>query len=255
MKTRHMNKYTIHEVAKMADVSVRTLHHYDQIGLLSAVRSDNGYRKYGEKELLKLQQILFYKELDFSLEQIKAILAKPNFDISNALKQHKELLHERIERLNSLINTIDKTILHINKETMITDEDLYAGFSKEQKERYDKEAREKYGDKAVDDSIKKAKGMTKEQFEKSKVEGEAIGKDLAGLMESHKSESDEVQAVVARHYEWVKLFWTPNQEAYKGLGDLYVSNPEFKAFYDNYKPGLAEFLKAGMIYYADKNLS
>lgn len=244
--------YSIQQLASMAGISVRTLHHYDHIGLLCpASRSTNRYRQYGEKDLLKLQQILFYKELDFGLEEIKTMISNPKFDIHKALSQHKNLLQQKIERLNQLIQTIDKTILHIMKDELITDEELYAGFSKEQKESYDKEARERWGDKAVEDSVKRAKKMTKEEFAKIKAETEAIGKDLAELMDQgFKVDSSEVQAVVQRHYNWIGYFYTPTPEVYEGLGDMYVNDSRFKATYEKFKPGLAQFLRDAMKHYS-----
>jgi DNA-binding transcriptional MerR regulator len=245
-----MKTYTIQQLASMAGVSVRTLHHYDHIKLLSPQkRRPNGYREYGDLELFKLQQILFYKELDFCLEDINIMLNKPGFKFNEALLKHKNVLNERIKRLKKLIQTIDKTILHINKQEMITDEELYEGFSKEQKESYDKEARERWGNKAVNDSIEKAKKMTKHEYAQIKAETEAIGKEVAKLMETHKAESKEVQEVITRHYNWIGHFYQPTPEVYSSLGQMYVDDSRFKKFYDAQKSGLAEFLNQAIQHY------
>ena len=139
--------YSVGKLAKMAGVSVRTLHHYDRIGLLRpSSRTEVGYRRYGEKELLRLQQILFFKELSLSLDEIRDILDDPGFDLVAALHQHRALLQQRAARLSRLLETVDKTIRRLTEDTMtMTDEELYAGFTPEQRERYPREAREKYG--------------------------------------------------------------------------------------------------------------
>src|SRR5690606_28913210 len=107
-------KYTVKQLADLAGVTPRTLHYYDQIGLLRPTwLGDNGYRYYTEESVLRLQQIMFYRELDFSLNEIQAILDEPEFDLLEALKSHKRLLQQRLGRLSELIQTIDRTVLHL----------------------------------------------------------------------------------------------------------------------------------------------
>ncbi len=115
-----MNGYSVKKLAKLAGVSVRTLHHYDQLGLLKpSLRTEARYRLYGEKELLRLQQILLYKELDFSLQEIGDILDKADFDLLEALQSHKTALQSRRDRLGVLLTTIDKTIQKLKGEELI----------------------------------------------------------------------------------------------------------------------------------------
>lgn len=157
-----MKVYTVSKLAKLASVSVRTLHHYDETGLLKpSFRSDSGYRQYQREDLLRLQQILFFRK--------------------------------RIEKLS------------------------------------------------------------KKQWKEVKEEGGAIALEMAKLMD-HSPGSDEVQILVRRHHAWIKNFWTPNAESYKGLGRGYVENPEFREYYDKFRPGLADFLCKAMEYYAEKKL-
>ena len=132
-----MKAYTVHQVAEMAGVSVRTLHHYDHIGLLKpAARTAAGYRLYGEHDLLRLQQILLFRELDVPLETIRSILDDPGFDPVEALEAHRHTLEGQAARLARLLQTIDKTIQRIKGDTMaISDEELYEGLPKEQSER------------------------------------------------------------------------------------------------------------------------
>jgi DNA-binding transcriptional MerR regulator len=234
---------------------VRTLHHYDEIGLLKpSFRSEPGYRKYQREDLLRLQQILFYRELDFSLTEIKDILDDPAHDEVKALKDHRNTIEKRIERLSNLLATIDKTIKHYKEETMtLTDEELYEGFSKEQIERYNKEVDEKYGQGTVKASRERIGKLTKEAWQKVKDESGAIAIEMAKLIDL-PPESPEVQKLVKRHHTWILNFWTPDKVSYKGLGRGYIENPEFREFYDKYKTGLAEFFCAAMEYYADTEL-
>ncbi len=254
METR-TTAYTVQQLADLAGVTVRALHHYDAIGLLTpAARTEAGYRLYGEKDLLRLQQILFFRELDFPLDQIAALLDAPGFDPVRALERHRELLQAQRDRLARLMETIDKTIAGLKEDMMgLTDEELYAGFSKEDAERYRREARELYGEEVVEASEQRARKMTKEQMQAVQAEGEEVTRGLADLTDRAPGDP-VVQALIARHYAWVCHFWTPNAEAYAGLGDLYTDNPEFRATYDKYRPGLADFMKAAMSYYAEHNL-
>ncbi len=150
---KHKPSYTVHQLAELAGVSVRTLHHYDQIGLLAPSRRSNaGYRLYHEPELLRLQQIPFYKELDLPLAEIKEILSQAGFDPVQALRDHRRKLQERGEQIVQLLQTIDKTIMKLTEANMeLTDAELYEGFSQEQIERYQREVRELYDPKLVEE--------------------------------------------------------------------------------------------------------
>lgn len=251
-----MEAYTVHQLAEMAGVSVRTLHHYDQIGLLKpSSRTAAGYRLYREGELLRLQQILLFRELDVPLETIRSILDDPGFDPVGALEVHRRTLEGQAARLAHLLQTIDRTIQRIKGDTMaLTDEELYEGLPKEQAERYRREAREMYGAEVVEESEQRARKLSKAEWNALKEEGDALTRGLVALMERDPGDP-EVQALVARHYAWVDRFWHPTAEAYRGLGQLYVENDEFRANYDRYRVGLADFLRAAMNYYADHTLS
>jgi len=250
-----MKAYTVRQLAGMAGVTVRTLHHYDAVGLLSpSTRTSAGYRLYREEDLLRLQQILFFRELDFPLEQIAAILDDPGFDRVRALESHRRLLSEQVGRLQRLLTTVDKTIARLTEGQMgLTDEELYEGFSKEQAERYRREARELYGEEVVEASEQRARQMTKAEWNTVKDEGEAVTRGLAALADRDPADP-EVQALIARHYAWVATFWTPNAASYAGLGQLYTDNPEFRANYDKYRPGLADFMRAAMEVYSERKL-
>ncbi len=246
--------YTVSQLAKMAGVSVRTLHYYDEIGLLRpSSRTDAGYRLYGEQELLRLQQILFFRELDFALEDIGRILDKPGFDHIEALESHRLLLEQRVSRIGRLLRTIDRTIEKLREEDMndkVTDEELYAGFTDEEVERYRREAREQYDADLVAESERRVRNMSKGQWQALQQEGEDVNQGLAELMDRSPGDP-EVQALIARHYAMMNQYYPVSAETYRGLAYLYVSNDEFRAYYDKYRSGLADFLAAAMNYHAD----
>jgi len=247
--------YTVSQVAKMAGVSVRALHHYDQIGLLKpSARTGAGYRLYGEPELLRLQQILFFKELDMPLGEVRQILDDPGFDQMAALEHHRQLLHRRMERLKRLLKTIDRTIDKLTEDDMtLTDEELYEGFTTEQIERYKREAREMYGPAQVEESEQRVKKMSRAEWKAVGAEGEAVTTALAALADREPGDA-EVQALIARHHAWIENFYPCSAEIYRGLAQGYVEHPEFRAFYEKYRPGLADFMSAAMNHYADQVL-
>ncbi len=247
--------YSVQQLARLAGVSVRTLHHYDHIGLLKpSTRTAAGYRQYGETDLLRLQQILFFKELDFPLADIQAILDDPGFDQVQALYDHQRLLQQEADRLGRLLNTIEKTISRLTEDHMpMTDEELYEGFTPEQIERYTREANERYDPKIVAESNRRVKNMSKAQWQTVKDEGGAVAQQLADLMDKQPGDA-AVQAAIARHYAWVDNFWHPTAGSYRGLGQGYAEHPEFRAYYEKYRTGLADFMCAAMTYYADHTL-
>ena len=156
---KRASAYTVRQLANMAGVSVRTLHHYDHIGLLRpSARTAAGYRLYGTKDLLRLQQILLFKEFDLPLEEIRRILDDPGFDPVRALAQHRRTLELRAERLARLLNTIDRTIARLTEVDMsLTDEELYEGLPKEQVDRWKREVDERYDPKLVAESNRRVR--------------------------------------------------------------------------------------------------
>lgn len=254
---KHATSYGVRELARLAGVSVRTLHHYDQIGLLTpSTRTAAGYRQYGPDDLRRLQQILFFKELDVPLGEIHAILDDPGFDQVEALVNHRRLLQLRAERLAQLLRTVDKTIQNLTEDTMtLTDEELYEGFSKEQIESYQREARERWGSTdAYQQSQQRVRGMSKAQWETVKQQGDDATRQMAGLMGRDPADP-EVQAAIAKHHAWIENFYTAPAELYAGLGQMYADDPRFRATYDAYAPGLADFMRDAMQIYADTALA
>jgi DNA-binding transcriptional MerR regulator len=255
MNTRENERtYTIGELATLAGVSVRTLHHYDQIGLLhpGARDPENDYRLYDRDDLLVLQQILFFRELDFPLKQIKKILADPTTDRLSLLRQHHHNLGLRIGQLQTLQSTLEKTIQNIQEENSmpLTDKELYEGFDQETVERYQKEVNETYDPEIVALANRNARKLTKAEWAAVKAEGQAISEGFAGLMDRDPADP-EVQAFAARQHAWVEHFYPVSAETFRGRGELYTSHPEFRANYEKVAPGLAEFMQKAMAVYAD----
>ena len=247
-----MNSYTVSQLASLAGISVRTLHHYDHIDLLKpSQRTEAGYRLYTEDELFRLQQIMFFKELDVPLSDIKAVLDDPDFDPINALESHRRLLAQQAQRLNGLLKTIDKTLHRLKENDMtVTDKDLYEGFTAEQIERYEREALEMYDLQTVRAANQRVRKMSKGQWQAIKEEGRAVTQAIAELIGRDSADAD-VQALIARHHAWIENFYDCSAEIYIGLGQLYTQHDEFRAFYEKVWPGLAEFMQAAMIHYAE----
>lgn len=154
--------YTVSQLARLTRVSVRTLHHYDAIGLLQPTRvGENGYRFYDQEALARLQQVLLYREMGLALADIRGLIDAPDFDRVAALKAHRKALDGRIARLHTLAQTIDRTLSHLEEGTTMSDQDMFAGFSDEQQAAYAKEAGELYDPELVRESNRRWKGYSK----------------------------------------------------------------------------------------------
>lgn len=255
-----MKKYSTKELSKLAGVSVRTLHHYDDIGLLRpAFRTESNYRLYGVNEVLLLQQIIFYKELEFSLKEIKEIITNPEFDLINALIYQKEFLKSKRNSLSNLLESIDNTITNLKGKKMITENELYDFFPKEEQENIRKEAIQKYGNNAIQKSEHYLKKLSKEEFEELKKEQKEVFTILFNNS-SNNPESELVQLEIARHYKNIRKFWgtdsskDPQWREYKGLGELYINDERFTHIEGKAQPGFAEFLSKAMTYFVETQL-
>lgn len=239
--------YTVQQLADLASISVRTLHHYDEIGLLTPARSaKNDYREYGEPELLRLQQILFFRELEFPLEDIKVILDKPEFDVAIALKDHRELLTLKQKRLGDLLETIDKTLAHVTTKTPMDDKDMYGGFTKEEMERYAAEAKQRWGHTdAYKQSAERTKHFTKDDYKRIAKEGDNLMKRIAAHIKDDPA-SDAVQELIAEHFNNLRTFYEPSIELYRGLGNMYADDARFRAYFEKHHKNLPEFMRDAM---------
>ncbi len=234
--------FTVKQLSRLAGVTPRTLHHYDQIGLLKPSRvGDNGYRYYGEEALVRLQQILLYRELDLPLENIKQIMGRRDFDVLAALEQHKLELLKRRARLKRLMHTVDDTIDYLKGTKKMSNQQMFSGFSEEQQEKYAAEAGQMYDPATVRESNRKWKAYGKEKQQQILDEGGQIYRDLIAAMDKGPA-SPEAQAGVARWRAHMDYFWTPSLDQLVGLAEMYSADPRFKANFDSMHPRLAEFM-------------
>ena len=242
---------TVKQLSNLAGVTPRTLHHYDEIGLLKPSRvGDNGYRYYGEESLLQLQQILFYRELGIPLEDIKKIMGRRDFDVLGALRSHKEALQKQLTRLNRLIQTVDNTINHLKGNTIMSEKSYFEGFSEEEQEKYALEAEELYGVESVRESNRKWKAYPAAKKEAIMAEGQAVYTDMIAAM-PRGAASQEVQAIVERWRRHLEYFWTPNLDQLLALASGYNDDPRFKANFDKFDPQLAEFFREAVQHYVN----
>ena len=235
--------YTVKQLSTLAGVSIRTLHYYDEVGLLKPeTYGANGYRIYGDQAVYRLQQILFFKELDFSLEEIKRILDRPQFNLLQTLEIHKGALQSREKRLKHLIATIDQTILHMKGKLAMKPKEMFSGFTEEKQKQYEAEIRQRYGEKAFE-GVKDWNSYSVAQKAHIQAESQAIYQDIKASM-TEGLDSPEVQACVARWHQHLRYFYEPSVERLSGLADMYVDHPDFASmFTENFGPGFAEFLR------------
>lgn len=247
--------YTIKKLGELAGVSTRTLRYYDSIGLLSPDHiNESGYRIYGEDEVDLLQQILFFKALGFNLDTIKTIVTDPEFDKMHALKNHYELLEKKRAEIDQLLMTIDKTIAAEEGRIKMTDQEKFEGLKKQMiddnESKYGKEAREKFGDEAVDASIEKIMGWSKDDHGKAEAIALELNAKLKEAFETSTPDSPLAQEVCALHKDWIMCYWNKySKEAHLGLVQMYLDDPRFTAYYDNIAPGCATFLRDAMAIY------
>lgn len=249
--------YRVKEVADFVGVSVRTLHHYDQIGLLKPdCLTEAGYRLYSDKNLERLQQILFFKEMGFRLDEIQIFLDQPGFDRKKALLMHKELLIQKIKRLEDMVHTINQSIRSMEGGIHMESKELFEGFDQremeEAKMKYTEEARQKYGKKIVDETLARTNRYTKEDWARITKKQRAIYQKIADGIERGPSDPHVQEAIG----EWRQLitdaFYDCTLEIFRGLGDLYVADERFTANIDNHHPGLAAFMREAIQVYCDR---
>ncbi len=245
--------YTVKQLADLAGISPRTLHYYDEIKLLKpSSYGENRYRYYDDEAMLRLQQILFYREMGLSLQKIQELLDQPDFDVLDALRAHKTALRAQVERLNRLISTVDKTINYLNGGIEMNKQDIFAGFSEEQQEIYAEEARRRWGPVLVDESMKHWKSYSPEKQKAIIAEGSEIYTEIFENMEKGlAADTPEVQAGVARWHQNLRYFYKPTWAILRGLGQLYRDSPDFRATFEKFSPEFPEFLCEAIQFYCE----
>jgi len=246
--------YTVKKLSEMSGVTVRTLHFYEEAGLLKpAYYGANGYRYYEEKELLQLQQILFFKELGFTLKQISKVLDKSDFDQLAALHAHKKALSHEWEKIGCLLQTIDKTIKHLKGKKKMLAREFFEGFCTIKKASQD----QSYfaAEEIVLQNLKEQPAISdSERLQIAKNGNQIYGKITDCLENRLSASSKEVQKLIKKHCEHTGKFHEISKEVYKGLAKLYSQHPEFRKQLDPIHPDLANFMTEAMILFADNNL-
>lgn len=229
----------INELVKISGVSHRTLRYYDEIGLLRPAHiHENGYREYTETEVNLLQQILFYRELGFSLEKIKEILQSPHFSIKVALQEQRVLLLEKREYVNRMIETVTNTLQALEEDKVMENEEKFNVFKskmiEKNEQQYGKEIRERHGEESVLASYGKLKELSAEQFEAVNQLEEMLFERLKEAMEIGNPNSEVGYEVAELHKRWLCFYWPKyTKAAHNGLAKMYVMDERFVSYYDN----------------------
>ena len=248
-------EYTVQKLGQIAGISTRTLRYYDEIGLLKPARiNSSGYRIYGQAQVDRLQQILFYRELGLNLEDIRVILNDPSFDGAKALREHRAKLLEKRQQLDLLIINVEKTISAAEGRIKMSDKEKFEGFKQklidDNEKKYGQEIREKYGDEAVNKSNNKVKNMTQEEYDKITRLGQEVMETLQKALQTGDPAGDLAQKAVDLHRQWLSFYWDSyTKEAHAGIAQMYVDDERFKAYYDEKQPGTAEFLRDAVLIY------
>jgi DNA-binding transcriptional MerR regulator len=248
-------EYTVQKLSQLAGVSTRTLRYYDEINILSPARiNSSGYRIYGEKEVDRLQQILFYRELEVSLEDIKKIINEPSFDRKEALKEHQQQLIEKRKQLDLLIANVEKTLAQTEGRSKMSNQEKFKGFKQKMVEdnekTYGREIREKYGEETVNRSNDRLKNMTEEEYKEVKALEKSVKEVLAAAFATGNPAGELAQKAADLHKQWLTYYWSDySKEAHVGLTNMYVQDERFRAYYDEEQPGMAEFLRDAVLFY------
>lgn len=244
-------KRTVGEVANLCGISVRTLHYYDEIGLLQPSNtSEAGYRIYTDGDLERLWQILFFRDLGFSLQKIKAMLGRPDYNKNEALSNHRELLRARRAQLDAMLRLVDE---HLKGEQTMNEETFDMSSVEAAKRQYAKEAEERWGKtEAYRESMKRTSAYSKADWAKISTESDDILKTLASAMD--KSPDDlAVSKNVARWQAHITQYYYPcTTEILAGLGEMYISDERFAKNLNRYGQGFAEFLSRAIKAYCEK---
>lgn len=243
----------VKEVADLIGISVRTLHHYDVIGLLKPGKTgDAGYRSYDDKHLDTLQQILFFKELGFPLKEIKRIIHDPKYDREHAYVLHKQMLLDKRRRIDRMLATLDKTIDAVKGGYEMSNQEKFKGFDFTRNP-YEEEARKKWGNKQVAQSKARLDKLSQDEQQAMSREMNACYSKLASLRDQSPA-SEEAQAAIAEWYVLLNRMGDYSLETFKGLGQLYVDDERFTKNIDQFGEGLALFMRDAMAVYTDQRM-
>lgn len=239
--------HTVGRVADLSGVTIRTLHHYDDIGLLSpGGRSAAGYRIYEDSDIERLQQILFYRELGFDLKEISTIIDDPRTDAVGHLRRQRKLLVERIGCLGAMVDAIDYEMEARTMNIRLTPEERFEVFGEFRPEDHADEAERRWGETdSYRESQRRVSEYGKEDWQRLKAEEEGVRARFAAAFEAGLApDSEEAMAAAEAHRSHIsRWFYECSYEMHRGLTDMYVSDERFRSHYDAQVPGLAEFIR------------
>ncbi|MFF3451333.1 MerR family transcriptional regulator [Streptomyces sp. NPDC002667] len=249
--------YSVGQVAGFAGVTVRTLHHYDEIGLLApGERSHAGHRRYGDADLDRLQQILFYRELGFPLDEVAALLDDPDVDPRASLRRRHAVLTARIEKLQRMAAAVEHAMEARTMGINLTPEEKFEVFGDKDPEEHAQEAERRWGGTdTYAESQRRTARYTKDDWKRMQAEAASWGERYGALMEAgERPDGGRAMDMAEEHRQHIcTWFYTCTYEIHRGLGEMYVADERFKAFYDSTRPGLAEHLRAAITANADRN--
>jgi len=238
--------YTVGEVAKLGHVSVRTLHHYDELGLLvPSERSEAGYRLYTDEDLDRLQTVLFFRELGFALEEIRDLIDDPAFDRREALLVQRDLIAEQALRFEAMLGLIDKTITSLEGGIHMTKEEKFEVFGDFDPDEYEDEVKERWGDTdAYKESARRTARYTKADWQRFKDESQEINLAITALMDEGVPADDPraMDAVDRARLQIDHWFYPCSHEMHANLAKMYIADPRFTATYEKIHTGMAQYV-------------
>ena len=232
--------YMIKKASETSGVSVRMLHHYDKIGLLSPQKSENGYRYYTEEDMACLQTILFYKYLGFPLKKIKSLIAKDNTEILIHLKRQLNLMQKEKEKLLTLMETLQKTIDYEERKITMSTKEKFKGFAYQDNEKYKQKAIDLYGEEVIEEAVKKQKGKEQEIADGFNNIFFAISDNMSKGLKPTSKENIELAKKLHKHI--CEYSFECSADVFSSIGYGYVKNPEFKDNMDKFGEGMAQYL-------------
>ncbi len=237
------------QMAEVAGVTVRTLHHYDALGLLTpGARSAAGYRLYEDADCERLQEILFYRELGFGLEEINVILRNPEYDRAGALRHQRDLLVLQKDRLQTMIGAVETALDAQEKGITMTKEEMFEVFGDFDPKVHEAEVEERWAGAALEQSKRRTRTYGKDQWKEAMAEGESITTELAERLSAGEApEGVATMDLAERHRLHIdRWFYECSHEMHAGLGSMYTADARFTEYYEKYAPGLAEFVKSAI---------
>ena len=243
--------YSIKQIADLAGVTTRTIRYYDQIGLLAPIQiGENGYRYYDRGSLLRLQQIMFYRELDVPLRDIQIIMSRPDFNPLEAMEKHRLALLNRRQRFDMLIHTVDQTIQTLKGESQMKENEIFDGFDESE---YEEEARQRWGNTvAYAESQKRWGSYSADEKQAIKVEGQEITRRMVGSDGGVKADDPQIQAAIADYMSYInRNFYTIDKEMLGNLSDMWVADPRFAVNYERIRKGGAAFVREAVHIFCD----